>query len=260
MNTDGISKCPDALTPILGSVNLLPDNLEGFEHDLDELLTQGFEPNSFRALVPIELEEIIKPRSFPSNIANLAYQLRRLANEKRILRDIIAAFRKWETDYGSQGQRIIPALFGLQSCDGQDAGLLQLRPSFALSRPPNGFNFNDDSTLSLLSFRILDILTRNKIPIERIRECVVCRKIFWVRRMERSAWFVPYCGTQCGNTHNGRKTRIREMEKGLDVKIQKLTHLQATLSPGNSLIADHSDRIGKLAAKIEAKKAKYNLV
>ena len=247
-----VSKCPDDLGNIIDAVNLLPNDLDKFERELIEVDRPYFDPYKFRELVPIELEEQIKRPGLPFTFPNLQFRLRRLVNEKRILKDIILAFQTWHVDFDRQGQTIIPKQWGLETDDVNLNNQLTLRPSFTLTRPPSAFNFRDDTSLELLSFRVLEILTRDKLPVERIRECRVCHKIFWAKRKES-----PTCSEGCLRTDNARRTRIKKLISEFGEMTIKLKKLEAGKRHG--LIPGHVDRMRKLRSKIEVRARKYGL-
>jgi len=267
-----ISECPKELEDLIDSVNLVPGDLEKFESDLLELSKQfntelygkdnptktrmakllSEYGKKIRNLISPELEKRIKYTVEQNGFENVVFQLRRLVNERIMFRDIIQAFRMWDIDYNRQPYGIDAELFKLFTKDFDYDRQLVLKPTFNFSKALSAFSFNQDTSIELLSFRVLEILTRDKIPIERLRICPICKDIFWAKRIEAKT-----CSKRrCSNNFHQRKLRIKEYEKRLDKEFKNLKKLQSSLSPKNSLITQQRERVNKLLQKIKKEKMK----
>ncbi len=62
----------------------------------------------------------------------------------------------------------------------------------------------------------------NGIEAARIRECPICRKIFWAGRIDR-----PCCSSKCAGTLRGRRWRERYGERYKQQRIQKENEKEA---------------------------------
>ena len=300
---EAISICPKELEPIFKAVNKLPEDLERFESDLSELSEKfnkehlqiiqnhgnrtiyGYDPLEkdwlklskkydwkLRQIITPELANLIKVTVDRNGFQNVRFRLRRLVNEKKTLRDIVRAYRIWDIGYNRQPYGTHAALFNSDTEDysHEKKLLLQLKPTFNLSKALSAFGFNEDTSLELLSFHVLEILTRNQFPIERIKICPICKNIFWAKRTDSSA-----CSDNHVNTFNQSKTRIRKRINELNKKLEdeskeletireKLEKLQNYKLPIPALVAaqenlfnEQMKKLDKLNNKLHATQLRY---
>jgi len=90
---------------------------------------------------------------------------------------------------------------------------------------------------------------------DRIRECSVCGKIFWASRTDAEA-----CSKQCGNTLNGRRHRVRQLEDLLEAEQNGILKRQEMFGPNYEIPAQVTERVARLETRLEAQKKKYGLV
>ena len=113
-----ISKCPDELESLIESINLLPDDIEKFENDFGELvrlynaeiqksaefiesklpIINSMYENKVRNLISQKLLEKLSFKFKGNMLLQLAFNIRRLINERSFLIDIIQAFSIWEEE------------------------------------------------------------------------------------------------------------------------------------------------------------------
>jgi hypothetical protein len=260
------SEIPEELQNIIDAVNLLPQDLESFEKNINELYVQfdreyleaikrhdnrirfGYEPlendwakiqlkynEKLCQIVKSNLLRAINYEPERNSFQNAVLRLRRLINEKQTLLTIVDAYRTWNFSYDRQ--TIYP-------------------PDFNFKKPLIAFSFNPDSTIKFTSFEILELLKINNIPIDRIRICQICRNIFWAKRIES-----PTCSKRCSNTFNGRKTRIKQRaEKYLqqyNEQLEKLEKLKTSFNPDHPLIQKQKKLLNNLLTKLDKEKLKY---
>jgi hypothetical protein len=265
-NKKDTSFCPDELRPLFKMVNKLPQDLNKFENDLNQIYTRGFAefqkagqpdtknlglfyaPNEvdsirvqskhcklLRQQIPPELAAFYNEFFESNDFFNALFQLRLLINEKRTLLTIIQSFQGWDKGYNRQ---LIP------------------QPTFNLEVPLSAFSFNEDTSLALLSFRVLEILTKDKIPIKRIRICRACKNIFWAKRSDS-----PTCSKKCLNTFNKRKSRnIQQGEKYIkqyNEGVENLKKLKKEQNGNPSLIQKQIAQLDNLRFKLEMLRREY---
>jgi hypothetical protein len=233
---------------------LLPENLEGlqkFETELNELNNQ-FDLKKFNQLVSPELAKEIKYTVKRNGFKNVKFQLDRLVNEKRILLEIINFFKIWEQDT-NPAAFVDSELFNLDTGDISN-NPLSFNPYSNFSKATSAFTFNKDTSLQLLSFRVLDILTRKGFPVARIRICPICQKIFWAQRVES-----PACSKHISAVNSG-KTRIREALEEFQQQREKLKKLNSQFGQEHPLFLKQLELVKKLHNKIQEKVKKYGTV
>jgi hypothetical protein len=71
---------------------------------------------------------------------------------------------------------------------------------------------NENGFIELQSSEFFDFVTANKIPARRVRDCVVCEKVFWANRLDKIT-----CSKPCGNVLRQRAWRNRN-SKALNAK------------------------------------------
>jgi hypothetical protein len=67
---------------------------------------------------------------------------------------------------------------------------------------------NENGFIELQSTEFFDFVTVNRIPARRIRECVICEKVFWANRSDKIT-----CSKPCGNILRQRAWRNRNSEE-----------------------------------------------
>lgn len=246
MTYEKISICPPELKELIEPLNLLPPDLNQFE---DYLLKLSLEFNaecfenseSSFDLMDIYAEKIcglIHPELVnrinefkKGDFINGKCQLERLINEKITLITVIQAFKAFKS-FNNPSQ------------------------TFGFKKSIAVFSFYKDSTIQLSSFRVIEVLTRNKIPIERVKICPICNEIFWAKRIEAQ----PCSKKRCSNNFHQRERRIKEYEKRLSKEVTNLEKLQLNLSPENTLISQQSNKTEKLSKKIKIEKRKNQFI
>lgn len=266
IKSDDISICPNKLKPILKAVNQLPKDLKKFEDDLNELSgrydkeylktisnhdnklnydnellqndwlkLRSIFCNKLRQIITPKLADLINMTEGGNSFENARLRLRRLINEKTTLLNIIGSFQVWNVGYNRQ---------------------MILKPTFNLDKSLSAYSFNEDTSLELLSFEVLEILTTNKIPIDRIRICRACRKnIFWAKRSDS-----PTCSSKCSNTFNTRKTRINKrinaIKETLDNELKELEKQKVSLGSEHPTVNKQMGILNKLYNKLDKERLK----
>ena len=79
------------------------------------------------------------------------------------------------------------------------------------SRGP-GFRleFLPDSTLRLANDGVLTVLLEKKIPVNRIRLCGICKKIFWAKKFNAETCGSKSCADRLGNQRRSEKKKTPE--------------------------------------------------
>lgn len=265
--TNNISICPNELKTIFKSVNELPHDLKKFEDDLNELLGQYNKEylktirapdnklnysdellqkdllkvrlrydKKLRQIITPKLADLINMTVERNGFQNVRFRLCRLINEKLTLLNIIGSFRVWDVGYNRQ---------------------MILKPPFNLDKALSGYSFNEDTSLELLSFEVLRILTKDKLPIERIRICRACRKnIFWAKRSDS-----PTCSSRCSNTFNkkksGIKKRISELNKNINSASAQFEKQKTKFGFEHSSVQKQMELLDKLQNKLQTEQIKY---
>lgn len=212
-----ISDCPKELSDLIELINLLPDTPEerrAFEdrlcslqekalkqwdkimlvRDTDERFTQQ-ELDEYDQRVKriyewfyknfVNSKELKLAQSLGiTTPINTKFQITKLYNEKTTLLETIQAFRTWDKAYNRQ---IVPPV------------------DFNLSRGIVAFGFNEDTTIQSTSFRVWEILVKNKIPIERLGICPICTNIFYAKRTDAKTCGLKKCVETQGNRSRARK-------------------------------------------------------
>ena len=257
---------PEALARVIAAVNELPQDLKKFKDDLNELsarydkeylqiiqkhgnrVAAGYEPlekdllklqsvyaNKLRRLITPKLAGLLNTAVERNGFENARLRLRNLVSEKRALLRIIDAFNRWQA-----------LTF---------KGMAVFKP-FEFETPVYTFSFNEDATLELSNIEILDILTKEKIPIEKIRVCRVCPNIFWKKRSDS-----PTCSSSCLKTFNDKrfetKERITKYTDGFEIQQKKLEKQKETLDISHPLIQKQMQILDKIQNKLEKEKFKY---
>ncbi len=125
-----------------------------------------------------------------------------LALDKAVLYAIIEGYENWSKyqlkdalpDTSFVSLRILEKAFGLG-------------PKHELVR----LGFNADSSIKITSTRVLTILEKHRIPIERLGACEVCGDLYWVRRLG-----TKYCWKQkCQQRFSKRSQRLEADRENL---------------------------------------------
>ena len=265
-NKKDTSICPAELKPILKAINELPQDLKKFEDDFNELSAQydkeylqiiqkhgnrvvvGYEPlekdllelqfisgKMLRRIITPKLADLLNMTVKKNSFENARLRLRNLIREKNTLLRIIYAFNH------SQSLTI--------------KGMTVYK-SFEFETPVYTFSFNEDTTLELSNIEILDIITKDKIPIKRIRICRACPNIFWAKRSDS-----PTCTSRCLNTFNKRKSEIKKrmntLTNILDSEFKKFEKQKAGLGFNHPLVSEQIKKLDKIQNKLEREKLKY---
>lgn len=244
-----VAECPEELEELLTAVNSLPQDLGKFENDLKKLgrnyRIEDDEKYSveLRWLITpecvIELDKILD-RFRIRGFLNERFQLYKLINEKQTFLTIIRAFAIHSEIYYQTGT-INKHINSPQT--------------FNFDKAIAAFNFAADSTIELTSFRVIEILTKYKIPVERLNICPICRKIYWVARIGKKREESNTCPEKrCSNNFHQRKRRIREYKvrfRAEEKKLEKLKSYNLKSGSDNNLILEQTERLLKLQNKIK---------
>lgn len=211
-----ISEAPPELAAWIRAINSLPCNYSELERKISQLVehyeftlsnTFGIETKSLDDLfrVPNELlnRYEAKLRSLlPTEFANNLFEglgskgfLEAAANFQLIPRyrsDLLSLLRLYEV-----------------SSEMPIWGLVDTRMSY---------RFNDDSTVAVKIPGIIELIIRERIPVNRIRKCLVCRCIYWAKKKNSETCGRTYCSNTLGNRK--RLAEARELEKRRDQHFQ----------------------------------------
>lgn len=242
MKYQKIAQCPIELEELFQLVNLLPKDVDLLRKTLTVLhleFNQRFNanPEKFRKINNSLEEKIKKLHPELANdifisisdegFINQKFQIERLINEKKTLRAVIQNYKEF-------------------------IGFNNPQATFMLDKALTTIGFNQDSTIQFASFRILDILSRNKIPIKRLGICPICDEVFWAKREN-----APTCiKRQCSNNFHQRKRRINEYQQRLDKKVRNLKKQRNSLSAEHIVITSLEIEIQILERKIKQEKNK----
>lgn len=253
---DKISEGLPELNDLIKKINLLPKDWEKFLREsrvfietldlklLSEMEKQGISilpcskylelcpddvlifNEKFRRLAP-KLIERMGLNLETDGLENAQFQIRVLYEQNLALRNIINIFQQFK-------------------------GFNNPEQSFVLNKPLQTIGFNADTTLNLVGFRVIEILTSNKIPIERVRICPICQDIFWAKRTESPA---------CSDPHviavNAGKTRNRKNLEEFQKQREKLKKLDSKFGREHPLVLRQVELVKKLHNKIQEKVKKY---
>lgn len=200
-----VSDCPFELKKFIDEVNLLPkdDMFESivnlttkkFHEETTGLITsKNFDEQYLEAVkkysanlrnsISQELYELVTGNKSIDDFFNVIIKLKRLINEKRALLTIIQSFEIFK-------------------------GFNNPRQDFSLDKALSAFSFNQDSTLLLSSFRGIEILKSNKIPVNRLLICPICKDICWIKKTNAKT-----CGkTKCINDLQNSYKRFDKLKK-----------------------------------------------
>ncbi len=234
MKYNKIAECPPELQELIELVNLLPSDLKQFENDLNKLSSQFYQEFQTTPELYSEVSKNYSQKlaswfnSLKANgFVNQTMEIKRLINNKITLLWFIEAYQTFK-EFNNPTQ------------------------DFNFDKNISAFSFNEDSTIRLTSFLVVDILIRNKIQIERLRICPICKKVFWAKRVEAQTCRKK----QCSNNFHQRKLRIKEYETRLVKELKILEGLRLRLNPSNSLITQQAEMVNKLQQKIKMEKKK----
>jgi hypothetical protein len=175
--------CPPEFQDLIDKANLIPADAMEWKKDVGSLINADWNDpatkRKFRNLVPPELEQAVKYSPTSGGITNTVFELERLASERIALQDIAAASAAISADY---------------------------KPPFNFREPIAAFAIDNDH-LVITSTQAVDLIKQLDIPPSRLRECPVCRDIFFAGRTDS-----PACSPQHINTHNARMNRLRKLE------------------------------------------------
>lgn len=254
---DKISKGSTELNELIEKINLLPKDWEKFMQDSGKLIKQ-FESEiytamrkkgigtvfywqyselcpdvvltyskKFRQLISPKLVERMKSKPEIEGLINSQFELCVLYDQNLALRNIINIFQQFK-------------------------GFNNPEQTFILNKPLQTIGFNPDTTLNLIGFRVIEILKRNNIPVERVRICPICQDIFWAKRSESPA---------CSDSHviavNAGKTRNRKNLEDFHKQREKLKKLDSKFSREHPLVLKQLELVKKLHNKIQEKVQKY---
>lgn len=117
-------------------------------------------------------------------------------------------------------------------------------------QPLISFGLDKNECVKPFANPIVEIFERNNLSLKRIRQCPICKDIFWANRID-----APTCiEKRCSNNFNKKKSRFREDEERLDKELKTLEKWQLDLSPKNSLIHQQKKKVEKLKIKVEKNK------
>jgi hypothetical protein len=193
---------PPEFESFIYTLNLLPNDLDQFKDKMHQL-GQQFVKEAFvklkneydfiehvstvsekycdklRQLVSPQLATKFSDRFIVADFREALDFFRGLADDKTLLKHI---------------------LLGFEYSDGGDF----------FEKPLQRFTFNKkDSTLVVSGSQLVEILTRNKIPVERVRECPGCNKFFWAKRLDAKT-----CGNKkCVDKLSGKKYQIENKDE-----------------------------------------------
>ncbi len=117
------------------------------------------------------------------------------------------------------------------------------------------FGFDNSDAIVFPGTRSLTILNTNTKLIRRIRECPICNRLYWAKRLGGKRNESSTCqAKRCSDNFHQRKRRIRELEEALRREQKTLTKFRKNLSPSNSLLTDQQLIVSKLEKKMEEEK------
>lgn len=215
-----LSECPKDLNELIKVINLLPKNLSefikkkgilesefrdeaqqvyaGIKSDrsltdnpfllFDTLALQAKYRDKLGALLSAEFIRAINFGIEPFSFQNATFSLTILINEKMTLLHIIESFNIWDIDFNRQ---------------------LDHKPDFNFDKAIAAYSFNEDTSLQFTSFKIIDILTKHKIPIERVRKCPICNNIFWAKKLNAETCGEKKCSDTLGNRKRLKESKIQ---------------------------------------------------
>ncbi len=138
--------------------------------------------------------------------------------------------------------------FEMRNNDAVRYAELRRKITFHFVQPPTWFQFNTDTTIEITEFDIFDYLSKNRIPMDRVRLCPVCNEIYWVKRKG-----APVCKSRkCSNAFHQRVARRKVVMEQLDDELRKLKSIKAHLgeTSNSNLIHECEMRIESIQAKI----------
>lgn len=270
------AKCPGELDEILKLVNLLPKNVlsvyenlkEKYESEEQYLNEQTqINPND----IDIKMDLTFLFDSYGKKIEQLL--------PKDVYYYVVGIFDtgfKEFTFYNGITAQIEPLeklfeLITLKQLLKQIAVLTSLEfevihPASRLTfQPLISFGLDVEGNVKSYASPIVEVFSRNNIPLERIRLCPICEDIFWALKVSQDNVEREYksnsnaCSPSCVNTYRQRKfqskKRIKKYEKQLAEETAKLEKLQLKNSmPDNNLISEQKATIKKLEKLIEEDK------
>jgi hypothetical protein len=261
MKSKQIPKCPEELNTLLGLINSLPNDvaLDTLNKEVDQIyesLRSDFnqiEKGNFSDNLPKlqrkyldKLEEITPPNLVPTvfiggeaDFYEALQNLSKLIYEKQTLRQIICDFKTFIVQNGKKA----------------------FIPTFKFEKPIKLFSFNDDLTLNLASLRCLELLKQHHIPMNRLKECPICKRIFWAKRADGKRKESSTCeNKKCSNLFHQRNLRIKQYEERQKKQMEKLKEYKLSLNPSHNVITKLNSSVYKLSWKIIEEKAKNDLV
>jgi len=233
-------KIPDELKSLVDACNAIP---------LEILVDKS--PGIFH--VPqVAFEYIISPMSdrqaaiiyYRQNPKSLTLETYELAIDKVVLYAVIEGHANW-SEYQFKDAMPDTSFVSLRALE----KALGLKPTHELVR----LGFNSDSSLKITSTRVLTILEKHRVPIERLGACEVCGNIYWQRRIG-----TRYCGEPtCQQNFNKRKQRLAKSRAELSELVSKLQSKENALLKYSGLSSDHNlrtrivDEISEIKLKID---------
>ncbi len=94
-------------------------------------------------------------------------------------------------------------------------------------------------------FDVFNSISIEKASVLRIRNCPICKEVFWARRIEAS----PCSRKKCSSDFHKRRERIEELKERLQDALSA-SKKQKGMNPQNSIISDTKRKIEKLQKKI----------
>ncbi len=282
MKSEKVSECPADLARIIVIVNKLPESssdlLEKTAELHEEFKNEIHGPNARRVRIP-KYDETEMRTTF-------------IEDPRLTMREYFKVLRRMDTcqpEYFQRLLEIVPAtLHGdfntlpglqftlaveeLQSWISERSVLFALvrgyrhteefRESSAIDRgllrfplPGVFFGFENDDSIIFPGTQSLTILNTNTKLIRRIRECPICNRLYWAKRLGGIRHESSTCqAKRCSDNFHQRKRRIRELAEALRREQKTLAKFIKGLSPSNSLVTDQQRIVSKLEKKIEEEK------
>lgn len=282
MKSENVSECPADLTRLIAIVNKLPEDsgdlLEQAAKLHEDFKNEIHGPNARRVRIP-KYDEAEMRTMF-------------IEDPRLPMREYFKVLRRMDTcqpEYFQRLMEIVPttlhedfnilpglkftlAIEELQSWVSERSVLFALvrgyrhteefRESSAFDRgmlrfplPGVFFGFEKNDAIVFPGTRSLTILNTNTKLIRRIRECPICNRLYWAKRLGGKRNESSTCqAKRCSDNFHQRKRRIRELQEALRREQKTLTKFSKGLSPSNSLLTEQQLIVSKLEKKIEEEK------
>ena len=123
-----------------------------------------------------------------------------------------------------------------------------LRPSFQFEEISFlAFSFSDENLLELHSPELIPKLAAERVGINRLNRCAVCRNLYWIPRDKGHT-----CGRRCSLLFSQRRSKIKKMTSQLEKDLlPKLEKQKKQWRPDDDRLRITLERIQQLSDKIE---------